>query len=87
MCIRDSYEEVPPTQAGVPRGKYNLSGVLLHRTTVEGDPKVILSIPAAVAELVTQLKGGGGDGGRAHQEGDVQNASAHHGEIQEEAPG
>eukprot|EP00971_Amphidinium_carterae_P080335 1589585-Amphidinium_carterae.3 len=48
------YEDAPPHQAGVPRGKFNVSGVLVHRATVDGDPKVIISIPAAVADLVTQ---------------------------------
>eukprot|EP00971_Amphidinium_carterae_P022767 448888-Amphidinium_carterae.1 len=48
------YEDAPPHQEGVPRGKFNLSGVKVTRTTIDGERRVLLSIPAEVAGLVTQ---------------------------------
>eukprot|EP00971_Amphidinium_carterae_P262353 5204013-Amphidinium_carterae.1 len=48
------YDEPPVRRAGQPIGKFSLSGVRLKRTTVDGEATLLLSIPAAVADLVTQ---------------------------------
>eukprot|EP00971_Amphidinium_carterae_P257273 5107427-Amphidinium_carterae.1 len=48
------YEDAPPQQPGVPRGKFNLSGLKISRETIDGERRVLLSIPAEVADLVTQ---------------------------------
>eukprot|EP00971_Amphidinium_carterae_P172629 3421985-Amphidinium_carterae.1 len=48
------YEDAPPRQQGIPRGKFNLSGVKLSRETVDGERRVLLSMPAEVAEMCTQ---------------------------------
>eukprot|EP00971_Amphidinium_carterae_P026805 528930-Amphidinium_carterae.1 len=45
------YEDAPPHQKGIPRGKFNLSGLKISRETIDGERRVLLSIPAEVAEL------------------------------------
>eukprot|EP00971_Amphidinium_carterae_P156425 3100606-Amphidinium_carterae.1 len=48
------YDEPPVRQTGQPIGIYSLSGVRLARTVVEGEATLLMAIPSAVADLVTQ---------------------------------